>query len=143
MASLGEIAEDSAAPTRLVMWLLGVFGAVALVLAAIGVYGVLSYTVRQRLREFATRMALGATHGDILWLVLRDGTVIVGMGLLAGLLISTVATRALQSLLFAVTAHDPFTLVAAAAALVAATLLGCYLPARRAAKVQPARTLAE
>jgi putative ABC transport system permease protein len=75
--------------------------------------------------------------------VLRDGTVIVGIGLLAGLLVSTVATRALQSLLFAVTAHDPFTLVAAAAALVAATLLGCYLPARRAAKVQPARTLAE
>ncbi len=134
VATLGEIAEDSAAPTRLVMWLLGVFSAVALVLAAVGIYGVLSYTVRQRLREFATRMALGATSGDILWLVMRQGTMIVAAGLAAGICISLVATQALQSLLFSITARDPFTLSAAALLLVTVTIVGCYIPARRAAR---------
>ncbi len=141
--SLDEIAEESAASTRLVMWLLGVFGVVALALAAIGIYGVLSYTVRQRMREFGTRVALGASSRAIQGLVLRQGTLMVGLGLAAGLVVSLIATRALRSLLYSVTAYDPATIAAASGLLALVTLAACYLPARRAAKVEPSRNLAE
>jgi predicted permease len=141
--TMDGVAVKSAGPTRLVMWLLGVFSGLSLVLAAIGVYGVLSYAVRQRLREFATRLALGATAGDLVRLVMRDGAIIVTTGLVIGMGVSLIATRAIGALLYSVSAHDPATLTAAAATLLAATILGCYLPARRAARVQPARALAE
>ena len=141
--SLDEVAAQSAGSTRLVMWLLGVFGVVALALAAVGVYGVLSYAVRQRMREFGTRVALGASGRSIQGLILRQGTVMVGAGLAAGLVVSLVATRALQSLLYSVSAYDPATIAGACGVLVLVTLAACYLPARRAAKVEPSRILAE
>jgi predicted permease len=141
--SLEAIVEESAASTRLVMWLLGVFGIVALALAAIGVYGVLAYSVRQRAREFGTRLALGATRGSILGLVLRQGAVIAVLGLGAGLGLSLAATRSLGSLLFSVRPFDPLTLAAAAALLAVVIFIACYLPARRAARVEPSRILAE
>jgi predicted permease len=141
--SLEDIAAESAGSTRLVMWLLSVFGVVALALAAIGVYGVLAYAVRQRTHEFGTRMALGATRGAILSLVLRQGAVIAVVGLGLGLTVSLLATRALRTLLFAVTPSDPLTLAAAATLLMVVTLVACYLPARRAAKVEPSRILVE
>lgn len=141
--SLDEVAAQSAGSTRLVMWLLSVFGIVALALAAIGVYGVLAYAVRQRTREFGTRVALGASSRSIQGLILRQGTVMVGAGLAAGLVVSLVATRALRSLLYSVSAYDPATIAAACGVLVLVTLAACYLPARRAAKVEPSRILAE
>jgi predicted lysophospholipase L1 biosynthesis ABC-type transport system permease subunit len=141
--TLDEVAAQSAGSTRLVMWLLSVFGGVALVLAAVGVYGVLSYAVRQRMREFGTRVALGATHGSILRLVLWQGSTIVGIGLALGLGVSLLATRALRSLMHSVTAYDPATLGTAVGLLAIVTFIGCYLPARRAARVEPSRTLAE
>ncbi len=141
--SLDDIAEESAGSTRLLMWLLGVFGIIALTLATIGVYGVLSYAVRQRMREFGTRVALGASGSSILWLVLRQGTTMVAIGLAAGLAVSLLAVRVLQSLIYSVRPYDPATLGTATALLLLTTFVGCYVPARRAARVQPSLTLAE
>jgi predicted permease len=141
--SLDDIAAQSAGSTRLVMWLLSVFGIVALALAAIGVYGVLAYAVRQRTREFGTRIALGASRGAILGLVFRQGALIGLSGLLLGVTASLLATRTLRALLFSVTPFDPLTLVAVAALLVVVAFVACYVPARRAARVEPARILTD
>ena len=131
------------AATRLTFWLLGVFAVLALTLAAIGVYGVMSYAVRQRTRELGTRIALGATANGIAWMVMREGLTIVCLGLGAGVAGGLAAAASLRSLLFGVPTSDPVTLAAAVAVLGAAMLPACYLPARRAALVDPARTLAE
>lgn len=129
--------------TKLVLWLLGIFAATALLLAAVGIYGVMSYVVRQRTREIGTRIALGTTRRDILWLVMREGALIAAGGTIAGLLIGLAATRSLASILYGVSASDPATLGVAACVLIATIMAACYLPARRAASVDPARTLAE
>jgi putative ABC transport system permease protein len=123
--------------------LLGVFATLALVLAAVGIYGVMAYAVRQRTREIGTRMAVGATRPDILWLVMRQGALVGGLGIGAGLLIGLAATRSLRSVLFGVSATDPLTLLVATAVLLLTTLLACYIPARRASAVDPARTLSQ
>ena len=141
--SLADVAAESVRTTRLVLWLLGVFAITALILAAIGIYGVMSYVVRQRTREIGTRIALGATRTDIVWLIMRQGAVIAAGGAAAGLLAGVVATRSLASILYGVSSSDPATMAAATGVLVAAVLVACYLPARRAAAVDPARTLAE
>jgi ABC-type antimicrobial peptide transport system permease subunit len=122
---------------------MGVFAVTALVLAAIGIYGVMSYVVRQRTREIGTRIALGATRGHIVWLIMRQGAFIAGVGTSAGLLIGLAAARSLNSILYGVRPSDPATMASATTVLVAAILLACYIPARRAAAVDPARTLAE
>jgi ABC-type antimicrobial peptide transport system permease subunit len=103
----------------------------------------MSYVVGQRTREIGTRMALGAVSADILWLVMRQGAVIAAAGTGIGLAIGLVAARALRSILFGVSSADPIILAGAAAVLVATTLAACYLPARRAVAVDPARTLAD
>jgi putative ABC transport system permease protein len=141
--TLAEVAHDSMGLTRLVLWLLGAFAVTALALAAVGIYGVMSYVVGQRTREIGTRMALGAVSADILWLVMRQGAVIAAAGTGIGLAIGLVAARALRSILFGVSSADPMILAGAAAVLVATTLAACYLPARRAVAVDPARTLAD
>jgi putative ABC transport system permease protein len=137
--TMEDVAAESTAGTRLAMWLLGVFALVALVLAAVGVYGVMSYAVRQRTREISTRLALGATAGGVLMMTLRDGARIAGLGLAIGLTGSLLAARSLASLLFDVQVTDPLTLGATAGVLALTTLVACYLPARRAASVDPAR----
>jgi putative ABC transport system permease protein len=142
-ASLSDIAAESVRTTKLVLWLLGVFAATALTLAAIGIYGVMSYVVRQRTREIGTRIALGATQRNIVWLVMKQGAVIAGLGAAAGLSIGFVAVRSLGSILYGVSPSDPITMAGATAVLVATILAACYAPARRAAAVDPARTLAE
>ena len=142
-ASLGEIAAESVRTTKLVLWLLGVFAATALTLAAIGIYGVMSYVVRQRRREIGTRIALGATQGNIVWLVMKQGAVIAALGAAAGLSVGFIAVRSLGSILYGVSPADPITMVGATGVLVATILAACYAPARRAAAVDPARTLAE
>ncbi len=140
--TMEAVAAESMAGTRLAMWLLGVFAAVALVLAAVGVYGVMSYAVRQRTREISTRLALGATTSGVLMMTLRDGARIVGIGLALGLAGSLLAARSMGTLLFDVSVADPLTLAVTTGVLAATTLVACYLPARRAASVDPARALA-
>jgi ABC-type transport system, involved in lipoprotein release, permease component len=107
----------------------------------VGIYGVMSYVVRQRTRELGTRMALGARRSDILWLVMRQGTVLAIAGTVIGLSAGLMAARFLTSMLFGVSPSDPWTLVGASITLIATTLVACYIPARRAASVNAARTL--
>ena len=142
--TLSHVASESERVTRVVLWLLGVFAVTSLALAAIGIYGVMSYAVRQRTREIGTRIALGATRRNILWLVLQQGAMIAAVGTSLGLVAGLVAGRSLSSaILFDVSPSDPATFALAAAILVAATMAACYVPARRAARVDPARTLAD
>ncbi|MGH9431155.1 MAG: ABC transporter permease [Terriglobia bacterium] len=115
----------------------GAFGALALILAAVGIYGVLAYTTRQRTREIGIRMAFGATSRDVFNLVLRQGSTMALVGLGIGLAASLVATRALSSQLFGITASDPLTFAGVFCLLAGASLLACYIPARRATKVDP------
>ena len=138
-----DIASASTAVTRLAMRLLGGFAAVALALAAIGIYGVMAYSVRRRTRELGTRVALGASRADIIRLVMREGGVItlagVGVGLTAGLL----AARSLSAVLFGVPPSDPLVDDRRRAGVGLTAMAACYVPARRASRVDPARTLVD
>jgi putative ABC transport system permease protein len=140
---MNEVVSDSVHVTRLALTLLGVFAVIALALAAIGIYGVMAYVVRQRTREIGTRIALGATTRDIVWLVMRQGVLIAGLGAIVGGVAAAAAARLLQSILFGTPPSDPATYAAAAMVLITTTMAACYLPARRAARVDPARTLGE
>ena len=112
-------------------------GGVALALTAIGLYGILSFWVGQRTREIGVRMSLGADAGAILRLVVRQGMVPVAIGLAGGAVLTFVSTRALQTLVYGVSTHDPLTLTGAALLVVAVALAACGLPARRASRVNP------
>jgi ABC-type antimicrobial peptide transport system permease subunit len=122
---------------RFQLLLLGGFSALALVLAAVGIYGVISFLTAQRTHEIGIRVALGAQRGDILGMVFRHGLQLAGAGVVLGILAALAATRLLATLLFGVTAADPLTYVAISAALLAAGLLACWLPAHRATRVDP------
>ncbi|HXT85741.1 MAG TPA: ABC transporter permease [Verrucomicrobiae bacterium] len=115
----------------------GAFGLLALILAAVGVYGVLAYTTRQRTHELGIRMALGAEPRGIFALVLRQGAILAASGIAVGLALSFVLTRALAKVLFGISPADPLTYVAVSGVLISVALVACYLPARRAAKVDP------
>jgi predicted permease len=128
-------------PSRVAAWTLGGFGLLALALAAIGVYGVVSYSVAQRTREIGVRVALGATRRDVLRLVLGDGLKMVAAGLLVGLLLAFAATRLVAGFLYGVTASDPLTFAGVPLLLGAVAALAGYLPARRATKVDPMKAL--
>jgi putative ABC transport system permease protein len=141
--TLSHVASESERVTRVVLWLLGVFAVTSLALAAIGIYGVMSYAVRQRTREIGTRIALGATRRNILWLVLQQGAVIAAVGTVVGLATGLATTRFLSSIMYGVSSTDPVTLTVAVVLLVITIMLACYVPARRAASVDPAKTLAE
>jgi ABC-type antimicrobial peptide transport system permease subunit len=135
--TLAEQVNDSLVQERLLALLSGLFGALALVLAMIGLFGTFSYLVTQRQTEFGIRMALGATPGSILGLVMRDLVTVLASGLAAGILISLAATRVLQQMLFGLGPRDPTTILLAAGVLTAVALIAGYLPARRATKVDP------
>ena len=113
------------------------FGALALFLAVVGLYGVKSYVVSQRTREIGIRMALGANRGDVLWLVLREGVVLTAVGLGLGLLLSVGTAQLLGNLLYEVSTLDPVVFALALALLAGSSLLASYLPARRATRVVP------
>jgi ABC-type antimicrobial peptide transport system permease subunit len=114
---------------------MAVFGALALFLASIGIYGVMAYAVSQRAQEFSIRMALGAQPRDILLLALRPGAVLTLTGVLAGLMAAQGATHLMTSLLFGVSPGDPVTLIGVPTALAFVALLACWIPARRAVRV--------
>jgi ABC-type antimicrobial peptide transport system permease subunit len=117
--------------------LLGVFGGLALALAAVGLYGVLAYSVTQRSREVGIRMALGAARGDVLRLILGQGLWLAGIGLAIGLVVSIAVTRLMSALLFGVSPRDPATLLVVSILLVAVSLAASFLPAYRATKIDP------
>ena len=132
-----NLLSKSVARARFNATLLTVFSLVALVMAAVGIYGVMSYSVQQRTHEIGLRMALGAQRGDVLRLIVKQGMLLGVMGVAAGLLASFALTRLIVSLLFEVPATDALTFAAVATGLFAITLLACYIPARRATKVDP------
>jgi predicted permease len=135
--SMTQLASESLAPQRVVAILLGIFAALALALAAIGLYGVISYSASQRTHEIGIRMALGAGRSEVLRLVVIDGLRLTLLGLSFGLAGALAVTRLLSSLLYGVRPHDPSTLVSVAILLSAVALLASYIPARRATKVDP------
>jgi predicted permease len=143
ITTLESIAGASVAQPRYEMTLMALFGVLAAALALIGCYGVMAYAVSQRTREIGVRMALGASRESVTAEVLGESARAVGWGLLAGLILSAASTRVLERSLYGVSATDPLTFVLAACALAGATLLAAWLPARRAAAVEPARTLRE
>lgn len=128
---------SSLAPRRLTMVLLASFAGLALVLASVGLYGVMALSVTQRTRELGIRIALGAKRGDVLRLVLGQGAALAGVGLALGLLGALGAGRVLMSVLYQVGSLDGIALLAAMAALGLVAMLACYVPARRATRVDP------
>ncbi len=137
LMTMDQRISDSVAPRRFNMFIIGLFAALALVLAAIGIYGIMAFTVVQRTHEIGVRMALGASTSDVLKLVLRNGFKLALIGIVVGLLAAFAATRVLSSLLYDVSATDPLIFVIDAMLLALAALLACYMPARRATKVDP------
>jgi predicted permease len=133
--TLAELIDENVVPWRFSMTLLSVFAAMALLLAAAGIYGVMAYHVVQRTHELGVRMALGAQPGDVLRLVVNDGARLAFLGVAAGLVASFALTRLMSGLLFNVSATDPLTLGVVAGILVCVALAACYIPARRATKV--------
>jgi putative ABC transport system permease protein len=135
--TLEEAVDRALVGRRLTTWLLALFACASLTLAAVGIYGVMSYSVSQRAREIGLRMALGARGGDVLMLILGQGFRLIGLGIVAGCAGAVMLTRLMRTLLFAVSATDPLTFAGVASLLALVALLACLIPARRAAKTDP------
>ncbi|HEV8042331.1 MAG TPA: ABC transporter permease [Bryobacteraceae bacterium] len=137
IATMQELVKSSISTRRITLILLGLFSALALILAAIGIYGVISYSVAQRTHEIGIRMALGADGGGVLRMILAQGVKIAGAGVGTGILASFGLTRLMTKLLYSVSSADPITFAAVAIVLVVVAMLACYIPARRALRVDP------
>ena len=135
--SMDELMAESLAQQRFNMWLLGLFAALALVLAGVGIYGLMSYAVSQRTHEIGIRVAIGAQRRDVLSLVVAEGTKLALLGMVTGIAFALVLTRFMTSLLFEVAPSDPTTFFDVALLLIFTGLLACYIPARRAMRVDP------
>jgi ABC-type antimicrobial peptide transport system permease subunit len=135
--TMNELRATSIAPRRLNMLLLGVFAAVALVLAIVGTYAVMAFVVSERAHEMGIRLALGARPGEVLWLVVGRGLRVGGLGVALGFAGALAAGQAIRRLLFGISPMDPLTLLAVALVIGMAVLIASYLPARRAARVDP------
>jgi len=143
LRSMDQVFADSASRPRFLAELLGIFAGLALALAAIGTYGILSYSVTERTKEIGIHMALGATRGRVLGMILGQGMRLTVVGLVAGLAASFALTRLLQAQLYVVKPTDPVTLVVVAAFFGVVALIACYIPAQRATRVDPMNALRE
>ena len=139
--SMDDLLAVSVAQQRFNMLLLGIFAALAVVLAGVGIYGMMAYRVNQRTHEIGVYIALGAQHRDVLGLVMKDGAKLALLGIALGLAGAIALTRVMVSLLFEVTPTDPPTLIGVALLLAAVALLACYIPARRALSIHPMTAL--
>jgi predicted permease len=133
--------DDSLIPERLITWLSSIFGLLATLLAAVGLYGVVAFSVTRRTREIGVRIALGAMPGDVLWLFLKQMAVLVGAGVIIGAGAALAATRLLSTMLYNVKPADPLAFIVAGAVLIATATVAAYLPARRATRVDPITAL--
>ncbi len=138
-----DVLTDAVAEPRLTMLITGSFGLLALALAAVGIYGVISYTVAQRTREIGIRRALGARVGDVLQLVVGEGLLLGAIGVALGLAAAVVLMQWTSSLLFGVTARDPITYASVGGILLFTAALASWIPARRAIRVEPVTALRE
>jgi putative ABC transport system permease protein len=137
LGTMKDLVSASIIQQRFILLLVVCFGAVALLLAAVGIYGVMSYVVTQRTQEIGIRMALGARVGDVLKLIVRNGIALTSIGVVIGLALAFGLTRLMASLLFGVTPTDAMTFALVSAGLVLVALVACFIPARRATKVDP------
>jgi putative ABC transport system permease protein len=137
LRSMDQLVGRAVAPQRFNMSLLALFASLGLILAAVGIYGVMAYGVSQRTHEISLRMALGAQTGAVMRLVMKQGMALAMTGVAIGLIASAALTRLMKSLLFGVSATDPLTFAGVVLLLVFVALLACYVPARRATKVDP------
>jgi putative ABC transport system permease protein len=137
VATMDQLLADSLSRSRFTMLLLGIFAAVALVLASVGIYGLVAYSVTQRTQELGIRIALGAQRRDVLRLVLGQGTRLTLLGVALGVLAALAFSRLLVTLLFGVSATDPLTFAGVAALLAFVALVACFIPACRATRVDP------
>jgi putative ABC transport system permease protein len=137
ISTMENVLSESIAKQRFSMLLLGIFATLALVLAAVGIYGVMSYSVAQRAHEIGIRMALGAQRMDVLKLVVGQGLKLVLVGVALGLIAAFILTRVMSSLLFGISATDPITFIAISLVLISVALLASFIPARRATRVDP------
>ena len=141
--TMDDVVTNSLGTRRISMQLFTVFAGAALLLAALGIYGVMAYSVTQRTQEIGIRMALGAQKSDVLGLVIRQGMALAAIGILVGLVSAFALTRVIGNLLFGVTATDPATFLVIPLLLLFVALVACYLPAHRAARLDPTKALAQ
>jgi putative ABC transport system permease protein len=141
IATLDQYLADSAALPRLRTWLLGSFSMVALLLAVVGIYGIVQYSVSRRVHEIGVRLALGATPGSVVGLILRGGLKLILLGVAIGLAGAAAVTRFLANVLFNIRPDDAATFAGVSLLLILVTLIACYIPARRALRIDPASAL--
>jgi putative ABC transport system permease protein len=139
--TMADLMSASMARRQFSLFLMSVFAVVALLLAALGIYGVMAFVVGQRAQEFGIRLALGAKPRDILSLAIRPGLILTAIGTIVGLAASIAVTRLMSSLLFGVSASDPITFVVVPVLLGIVTMAACFIPARRATRVSPMEAL--
>jgi len=137
LSPLEELIDRRLGETKIIIWVSGAVGALALLLASIGLYGVMAYTVAARTKEIGIRVALGAGRGRVRRMILKDGLALASVGTIVGLLLAAASMRVMESLLYGVSPTDPLTYAAVSIFLTAVALLACYVPARRATKVDP------